>query len=86
MTGVAVQLKNNFMPLSIAHCLVTWFQFGDTILPDRGFDIQDSVGLYCSRLALSAFTIGKTELEEIAVEPTRNKANVMQHTRQQCYQ
>ena len=29
---------------------------GDTILADRGFDIHDSVGLYCSRLALPVFT------------------------------
>ena len=52
---------------------------GDTILADRVFDIRDSVGLYCSRLALSAFTKGKTQLEGIAVEQTRNIANVRIH-------
>ena len=52
---------------------------GDTILADCGFDIHDSVGLYCSRLALPAFTKGKTQLEGIAVEQTRNIANVRIH-------
>ena len=52
---------------------------GDTVLADRGFDIHDSVGLYCSRLALPAFTKGKTQLEGIAVEQTRNIANVRIH-------
>ena len=29
---------------------------GDTVLADRGFDISDSVGLYCSSLKIPAFT------------------------------
>ena len=29
---------------------------GDTDLADRGFDISDSVGLYCATLQIPAFT------------------------------
>ena len=29
---------------------------GDTVLADRGFDIQDSVGICCARVAIPAFT------------------------------
>ena len=32
---------------------------GDTILADRGFDIKDSVGLYCATIKMPAFTKGK---------------------------
>ena len=52
---------------------------GDTLLADRGFNISDSVGLHCSRLEIPAFTKGKKQLEGIAVEQTRNIANVRIH-------
>ena len=52
---------------------------GDTILADRGFDISDSVGFYCSTLDIPAFTKGKTQLSGIEVEQTRNIANVRIH-------
>ena len=32
---------------------------GDTVLADRGFDIQDSVGICCAHVAIPAFTKGK---------------------------
>ena len=38
---------------------------GDTILADRGFDIQDSVSLYCARITMPAFTRGKKQLTGI---------------------
>lgn len=38
---------------------------GDTMLADRGFDISDSVGSYCSK---SAFTKGKNQLNGIEVD------------------
>lgn len=31
---------------------------GDTILADRGFDIEDSEGIYCARVIIPAFTKG----------------------------
>ncbi len=52
---------------------------GDTILADRGFDIGDSVGSYCSSLKIPAFTKGKTQLSSIEVEQSRNIANVRIH-------
>ena len=35
---------------------------GDTVLADRGFDIQESVGLMCAEVKIPAFTRGKTQL------------------------
>ena len=52
---------------------------GDTLLADRGFNISDSVRLYCSRLKIPAFTKVKKQLEGITVEQTRNIANVRIH-------
>ena len=52
---------------------------GDTILADRGFDIQDSVSMYCARIAMPAFTKGKKQLTGIEVEQTRRIANIRIH-------
>ncbi len=52
---------------------------GDTVLADRGFDISDSVGSYCSTLKIPAFTKGKSQLCGIEVEQTRRIANVRIH-------
>lgn len=62
------------------HCsLLTYLVPGDTILADRGFDISDSVGAYCSTLKMPAFTRGKSQLSGIEVEQTRKIANVWIH-------
>ena len=52
---------------------------GDLVLADRGFDISDSVGAYCSTLKMPAFTKGKKQLSSIEVEQTRKIANVRIH-------
>ena len=52
---------------------------GDTILADRGFDISNSVGYYCSKIEIPAFTKGKAQLSGIELEQTRNIANVRIH-------
>ena len=52
---------------------------GDVILADRGFDIQESVGLFCSTIKIPAFTRGKKQLSGIEVEQTRRIANVRIH-------
>ena len=49
------------------------------ILAYRGFNISDSVGLYCSCLQIAAYTKGKEQLEGIAVEQTQKIANVRMH-------
>ena len=40
-------------------CILKKLLPGDTILADRGFDIKDSVGLYCATVKLPSFTKGK---------------------------
>ena len=51
----------------------------DTVLADRGFDIADSVGSYCSNLKIPAFTKGKNQLSGIEIEQTWHIANVHIH-------
>ena len=48
-------------------------------MADRGFDIKESVGLYCATVTIPAFTKGKKQLEGIEVEQTRTIANVRIH-------
>ena len=52
---------------------------GDTVLADHGFDIKDSVGLYCATIKIPAFTKGQKQLSGIDVEQTRRIANVRIH-------
>lgn len=52
---------------------------GDVILADRGFDINESVGLYLATIRIPAFTRGKKQLSAIEVEQTRRIANVRIH-------
>ena len=47
---------------------------GDTILADRGFDIKESIGLYCATVAIPNFTRGKKQLIGIEVEQSRHIA------------
>lgn len=49
---------------------------GDVVLPDRGFDIPESVGV---RLHIPSFTKGKDQLTASEVEETREIANVRIH-------
>ena len=55
------------------------FATGDVIWADRGFDIQESVGLFCSTIKIPAFTKGKKQLSGVEVEQTRRIANVRIH-------
>ncbi|XP_065055322.1 uncharacterized protein LOC135683866 [Rhopilema esculentum] len=52
---------------------------GDLVLADRGFTIEESVGLYQAKLAIPAFTKGKDQLDPVDVEKTRGIANVRIH-------
>lgn len=52
---------------------------GDVVLADRGFNIEESVGLYCASLKTPAFTKGKTQLSPYEVEETRKIANIRIH-------
>ena len=45
------------------HCLP-----GDRVLADRGFNIHDSVVLYCAVVKLAPFTRGKKQLSKADVD------------------
>ncbi|XP_060602597.1 uncharacterized protein LOC132755711 [Ruditapes philippinarum] len=52
---------------------------GDLVLADRGFDIADSVGVYCAEVNIPSFTRGKSQLSATDVETTRKIAHVRIH-------
>ena len=52
---------------------------GDLVLADRGFTVQESVGLYCAVLKIPEFTHGKSQLEQKSVDETREIAAVRIH-------
>lgn len=51
----------------------------DLMLSDRGFDIQDSLGLMCDKVEIPAFTKGCFQLDARDVESTRNIAYLRIH-------
>ena len=62
------------------HCsLLTHLVPGDLVLADRGFDMSDSVGAFCSTLKIPAFMKGKKQLSSNEVEQTRKIANLRIH-------
>ena len=52
---------------------------GDVVIADRGFNVEDSVGLYAASLKIPAFTRGKLQLSAQEVEETRKIASVRIH-------
>ncbi|XP_057709254.1 uncharacterized protein LOC130927444 [Corythoichthys intestinalis] len=54
---------------------------GDMVLADRGFDIQDSVGLMCAEVKIPAFTEGRSQLDASDVESTRKNAHLRIHVK-----
>ena len=62
------------------HCgLLTNILPGDVILPDQGFNIEESIGSLGASLKIPAFTKGCDQLTAIEVEKTRHIANVRIH-------
>ena len=57
------------------------FQFlgAEYYLKDRGFDINESVGFYCAKLKIPAFTKAKSQLSAVEVEETRKVASLRIH-------
>jgi hypothetical protein len=53
--------------------------YDDLVLADRGFEIQDLVGLKGAQVMYPAFTRGKKQLSAVEVEATRKIANVRIH-------
>ena len=52
---------------------------GDLVLADRGFTVQDSVGLHCAELITPPFTRGKKQLERKEIEHAREVSRVRIH-------
>ena len=52
---------------------------GDQILADRGFTIEESVGLYCAEVKIPPFTKAKKQLTRSEVDRTRKLAHVRIH-------
>lgn len=52
---------------------------GDLILADRGFNIHDSVSMYCAEVKLPPFTKGKKQLSKAQVDLSRQLSRVRIH-------
>ena len=52
---------------------------GDVVLADRGFTIQDSVGLLCAEVKHPPFTRGKPQLSKLEVDSARQLSQVRIH-------
>ena len=52
---------------------------GDQVLADRGFTVQDSVGLYCAELVIPPLTRGKSQLSRIEIDKARQLSRVRIH-------
>ena len=52
---------------------------GDLVLADRGFTGQESVGIYCAEVKVSAFTWGRRQLSRYEVDATHQLACVQIH-------
>ena len=52
---------------------------GDQVLADRGFNIQEAVGLHCAEVKIPPFTKGKKQLDKIDVDFARQLSRVRIH-------
>ena len=48
-------------------------------MADRGFDIEESLALYCAKVKIPSFTKGKRQLTSLDVEQSRRIAAVRIH-------
>jgi hypothetical protein len=61
----SISLLNIYKHLTENCDLLSKLLPGDIVLADRGFDIQDSVGLHCAEVKIPAFTRGKKQLSPL---------------------
>ena len=54
-------------------------EYGDVVLADRGFNIQDDLAVIGARLEIPSFTKGKTQLSRAEVEKSRRLSRVRIH-------
>lgn len=59
--------------------LLSHLQPGDQILADRGFTVQDSVGLYCAEVIVPPFTKGKKQLSRLENDTARQLSRLRIH-------
>ena len=59
--------------------LLSNLQPGDQVLADRGFTVQDSIGLYCAEIKVPPFTKGKKQLSRCEVDKARQLSRVRIH-------
>lgn len=52
---------------------------GDLVLADRGFNIQESVSMYCAEVKIPPFTRGKKQLSKFEVDSSRQLSRVRIH-------
>eukprot|EP00118_Oscarella_pearsei_P022681 m.264795 g.264795 ORF g.264795 m.264795 type:complete len:402 (+) comp40480_c0_seq15:225-1430(+) len=52
---------------------------GDVVLADRGFNVGNSVGMYCAELKMPPFTKGKSQLARKEVDTARQLSRVRIH-------
>ena len=54
-------------------------EYGDVVLADRGFNIQNDLAVIGARLEIPSFTKGKTQLSKAEVEKSRRLSRVRIH-------
>ena len=52
---------------------------GDVVLADRGFTIQENVGMYCAEVKIPPFTRGKKQLSKLQIDTTRTLSHLRIH-------
>ena len=62
------------------HCgLLSHLNPGDQVLADRGFTVEDSVGMFCAELVMPPFTKGKKQLSRLKLDSARQVSRVRIH-------
>ena len=59
--------------------ILKYFEYGDLVLADRGFNISDELAICGAHLSIPAFTKGRDQLSSCEIEKTRQLANVRIH-------
>ena len=59
--------------------LLSHLSYGDQILADHGFNVQESVGLYCAEIVVPLFTRGKKQLSRLEIDKARQLSRVRIH-------
>ena len=77
LIGITLQgsvcLVSKAWVLNIEHCgMLKNVRPGDLVMADRGFTIEENLSLYQAKLAIPAFSKGKSQSDPVSVEDNRN--------------